>query len=674
MSSGTGEGQSSQPATPRAPDEAFISYASQDISVAAAIVEALERKGVRCWIAPRNVRPGTVYADAIVGAINESKALVLVLSANAMSSAHVGREVERAASKRKQLIAFRIDSAPLSQELEYFLSNSQWIDMPKQGMPTALTKLAESLTQGSTTSPKDEFLGSGRGSKRTISIIAGLVGVSFAVAVGVHFSLLNRGGSQTSFRAAATETRTKSAASVVVSDKSIAVLPFVDMSEKHDQEYFSDGLSEELIDHLAHIPDLKVIARTSSFAFKGKNEDMRSIATKLGVANLLEGSVRKSGGELRITAQLIRASDGVDLWSESYDRKLTDIFKVQEEISTTVAKALNIALSTSGSEQAVSNGTANVESYNLLLQGSYFFFRGHTGDVERAVETLQKAVKIDPRYAVAWARLARVYAWQGNVGELTAAKAEAKARDAVQRALAIDPDCAEAYYARGNIFFQVVGDWTAANSDYKKALTLDPLGDIGDHARRNILNLKAAMSGETDELIASLRRTLERSPLDTEALETLASIQQSNGKLAESAATFRRLLELNPAYATAQAGLGLTLLQMGKYDDALAEAEKESDEATKLQVLSCIYWAMGRRTESDSALGALEQRFATSNAYEIATVHAYRGEAAAAFAWLGRADQTLKASLLYIKSDPLLRNLHGDPRFDALLRTAKLVE
>lgn len=154
-------------------------------------------------------------------------------------------------------------------------------------------------------------------------------------------------------------------------EKSIAVLPFVDMSEKYDQEYFSDGLSEELIDHLAHISDLKVIGRTSSFAFKGKNEDMRTIAAKLGAANLLEGSVRKSGMELRITAQLIRASDGVHLWSQSFDRKMTDIFKVQVEISDTVAKALNVAMG--AGTPAIASETANVESYNLMLQGHYYF-------------------------------------------------------------------------------------------------------------------------------------------------------------------------------------------------------------------------------------------------------------------------------------------------------------
>jgi len=461
-----------------------------------------------------------------------------------------------------------------------------------------------------------------------------------------------------------------------IPEKSIAVLPFVDMSEKHDQEYFSDGLSEELIDHLAHIPDLKVIARTSSFAFKGRNEDMRSIAAKLGVANLLEGSVRKAGEELRITAQLIRASDGVHLWSEIYDRKVNDIFKVQDEISTTVAKALNVALNTTNAArvQRASRETTNIEAYNLFLQGDYFFWRGNSGDDAKAVEYLQRALKLDPRYAVAWARLARVYAFQGLVGELAAREAESRARDAVQRALAVDPNCAEAYYARGNIFGQIVGDWTAAASDYGKAAALDPYGEIGERAQMTSQFYKAAIDGSFGESIRRLRRDLERNPLATETMTLLAQNQQMNRQLAESAATYRKLLELNPAYATGQAQYALTLLLMGKNAEAFAAANKESDVEMKLAALASVYWNLGRRTESDSALTALEREFADSNAYDVAAAHAYRGEADAAFMWLDRAYQINRGSLLLVKFDQLFRKLHGDPRFDALLRKVKLVE
>jgi TolB-like protein/Flp pilus assembly protein TadD len=471
----------------------------------------------------------------------------------------------------------------------------------------------------------------------------------------------------------------KSAASLTaptISEKSIAVLPFVDMSEKKDQKYFSDGLSEELIDHLAQNVDLKVIARTSSFVFKGKNEDVRSIATKLGVANLLEGSVRKAGSGLRIAAQLIRASDGVHLWSAIYDRKLSDIFKVQDEISTTVSKALNAALNVSPAVgvQPASPGTTNIEAYNLLLKGNYYFWRGNKGDEAKAVEYIQKALTLEPQYSLAWAKLARTYAWQGFTGELTAADAEVKVRDAVQRALAINPNCAEAYYARGNMLRLIVGDWTAAKSDYESAAALDPHGEMGRSAHGNILYLRVHLSGQFDDRLDWARRALERNPLDTETMLDLAEDQQFSGHLDDSAATFRKLLELNPAYVTAQAQYGLTLLLMGKNLEALAAAEKESDDASKLQALACVYWVMGRRAESDSALGALEQGFTNRDEYEIAAAHACRGEADAAFAWLDRAYRQRKGTLEMFKFDPQFRKLHSDPRFNTLLRRANLVE
>jgi len=666
------------------PPTVFVSYASQDVAIADAIVEALERHGLKCWIAPRDVAPGSLYADGIVRAISGAKVFALVLSEHAIASSHVGKEIERASSNRRPIIALRTDLAPLTPAFQYFLSESQWITVGAGGTETASAKLVEAVQRHLTPRPATEqgalperhpIDSKPTTSRRAWMVAAAVAAVAVALAYFVvdKFWLSKQPASKRPIAAAAPPA---APASPVISGKSIAVLPFVDMSEKKDQEYFADGLSEELIDHLAHNPDLKVIARTSSFAFKGKNEDMRSIASKLGVANLLEGSVRKAGGALRITAQLIRASDGVHLWSEIYDRKLTDIFKVQDEISTTVAKELNAALNMipAAGVHSASNGTANIEAYNLLLRGKYFFVRGDKDDNAKAVEFYRQALKLDPHYAIAWASLARVYAWQGYSGELAAAEAEAKGRDAAQRALAIDPNCADAYYARGNMFRLVAGDWTAATSDYKKAAALDPHGEMGDQAQANILILKGAMSGRYDDIMDWDRRYLERNPLAMEPLIDLAEYQQFAGRLEDSAINYRKLLELDPAYAQAQAQYAVTLLLMGKNTEALAAAEKESDDASKLAVLACIHWAMGRRAESDSALNALERGFADRNEYLIAAAHAYRGEADAAFTWLDHAYQHEKGSLEDLRVDPLFRRLHGDPRFDAFLRNLKLMK
>src|SRR3984957_20171854 len=260
----------------------FISYASDDAAVAQKVCSALEAAGFPCWMAPRDVKPGAQYADAIVRAINEAQAVVLVLSASAVASSHVGREVERAASKHKPIIAFRIDAAPLAPALEYFLSESQWISVSALGMSAALAKLEEAIEQGSshgygadrTPAPKPVRSAAGRAKLPTAAALA--IGLGVAVAAGVRFWW------SSSHKAA-------QLAAVGIRDKSIAVLPFADMSEKHDQEYFGDGMAEEILDLLAKIPNLKVIGRTSSFQFKGKNEDLRAIGEKLKAVYVVEG-------------------------------------------------------------------------------------------------------------------------------------------------------------------------------------------------------------------------------------------------------------------------------------------------------------------------------------------------------------------------------------------------
>jgi len=460
---------------------------------------------------------------------------------------------------------------------------------------------------------------------------------------------------------------------VPVSSKSIAVLPFVDMSEKHDQEYFSDGLSEELIDHLAHIPDLKVIARTSSFAFKGKNEDMRSIATKLGVANLLEGSVRKAGGELRITAQLIRASDGVHLWSEIYDRELKDIFKVQDEISTTVAKELNLALGAASRPVAVD--TTSIAAYNLILQGNYFFNRYGEGDTEKAIEFYRQATALEPKNAVAWASMAEAYVDLAvDLGRISYESARPQAQAALQHALAIDSNLAKAHFALGKLHNDLELDWDAAAAEFERAVTLDNRGDVAANAKYKIALIKAGKSGNVDGVVQVLTQNVARNPLDATNFARLGLFHFYAGHLEDSAAAFRQLLELNPAYAGGQANYAATLQAMGKQSEALAAAEKEPDELTRLYILPCIYWKAGRHADSDKALRRLEDKFADNGAFGAALGHTCRGEANLGLEWLERAYRQRDGNIELVKYHPWLRPLHADPRYKALLRKMKMSE
>jgi serine/threonine protein kinase len=450
-------------------------------------------------------------------------------------------------------------------------------------------------------------------------------------------------------------------------DKSIVVLPFVDMSEKHDQEFFSDGLSEELIDRLSHSPDLKVIARTSSFQFKGKNEDVRTIANKLGVANLLEGSVRRSGQALRITAQLVRAEDGTHLWSQTYDRELSDIFKIQDDIAGTVAHSLQVALSAASKAQG--EVESNADAYNLLLQGNFFNDRYTKADSFKAERFYEQAIELDANYALAWAKLSFLYQIQAGNGWIPIAEGNSKAREAVNRALRIDPNLPYAHTALGGLYMGVDWDWKAARTEYERARALDP------HNLNNAKDLeyvRGYLFGRFDDYVALQNQILLRDPLDMAARAHLGQAQFFAGRLEQSAATLRQLLVMNPSYASAGAFLALDLLYLGRNAEALLALQKEGDDVWRLSVSPAAYWALKRRAESDADIAEFERRFAATSPYNIAAMHAYRGEVDAAFDWLDRAYWRRDPGMMWLKIDPNLRNLHKDPRYPALLVKMKL--
>jgi eukaryotic-like serine/threonine-protein kinase len=448
-------------------------------------------------------------------------------------------------------------------------------------------------------------------------------------------------------------------------DKSIAVLPFLDMSEKKDQEYFSDGLSEELIDHLVHSADLKVIARTSSFQFKGKNEDVRSIARKLGVTHVLEGSVRKAGQQLRITVQLIRASDGAHLWSQIYDRNLSDIFEVQDEIGEKVTQALHVALRNA---QRAGNQEPDARAYNLVLEGNYFKARMTLGDVEKAAQLYRQAIDIAPEYALAWARLASAYMSEEILKGPPSDDQNRRVLAALDRAIQLDPNLTWAYYTRGGFEMNVAWNWAAAQADTERLGEIDPRFDFLASALGDI----ALTFGEIDRAVEFYQHDIERNPLDPNVLDSLGIALCAANRLQQCLQTRLRLLQLHPEFGGVNSSVGIARLYLGQLPAALEAMDREPNEAFKLGGLAMVYSAMGRRTESDTALRSLTGKFASSDAYAIAEVHAYRGESDDAFRWLERAYGQHHIGMLGLKADPLLRNLHDDSRFQALLTRMRL--
>jgi serine/threonine protein kinase len=457
-------------------------------------------------------------------------------------------------------------------------------------------------------------------------------------------------------------------------DKSIAVLPFVDMSEKHDQEYFSDGLSEELIDRLSRAADLRVISRTSSFSFKGKQATIGDIAKTLGVSHVLEGSVRKAGHQLRITAQLIRAADGTHLWSQTYDRNLSDIFKVQSEIAGTVAQALKATLNSAG--EGTQRKQISAEAYNLLLEGNFFSGRLTKVDSNRAIEFYKRALDIDPNYALAWAKMAKEYARQagwgwipGSQGAEGIEKALKKARELAQHALRLNPDLSEPHRTLGEIYEQFDWDWSAARAQYQRARELEP-DDL--RLAEDLAWLNEGMYGRLNQGIEIERQKIERDPLDTGARSWLSWCLFLAGRYEEAVTASRQVVLLNPSFASGYTSMAYALLYLGRLDEALAAAREEADERFRLQALPVAFWALGRKAESDAALNELETKYANSSAYDIAEMYAYRGEIDSAFQWLDRAYRQRDIGMPWVRVDPLLQNLHKDQRYKAVLVKMKL--
>jgi TolB-like protein/thioredoxin-like negative regulator of GroEL len=680
--SGTGLPPTDPPAArvSNASTHVFISYASQDVAVADAIVEALERHGLKCWIAPRDVKAGALYADAIVRAISGAKAFVLVLSESAIASSHVGKEIERASSKKRPIIVLRIDAAPLIPALEYFLSESQWVEAQTGRMEAAYAKLIDDIRDPARTAPRSTpaaplevsaAIGRATHPKVLFNWIPVGAGIVFAVAAMLvyKFWISSHVAQENPVATTSPVPAAGAPAQHTISEKSVAVLPFVDMSEKKDQEYFSDGLSEQLIDMLTKVPDLRVPARTSSFYFKGKSEDIPTIARRLMVAHVLEGSIRKSGKHLRITAQLVRADNGYHLWSQTYDRQLDDIFKVQDEIAGAVVKALKVSLLEGSMPKAA--GTRSTEAYTLFLQAHSIYLHASTpADREKVVDYLQRSLKLDGTFAPAWAFLSSMLSARAGLDDAPSAEGFEEARRAARQALALDPKLPNAHTAMAKIQLIHDWDWAGAQAEAKQALELDP----GNDSALAWTGYVAWVLGDLEKTVEFLQKGVANDPLNANGYLNLGTALWDTGRLNDAQDAIRMALDLNPTVYGAHKLAGDVKLAKGDPVAALAEMNQESDEESRQHGRALVYHALGRRIDTDAALADLESRYATKAAYGIAEIHAVRGELDQAFGWLDRSYRQRDASCPWVKTSPRLKNLWPDPRFKAFLRKMNLPE
>jgi len=457
---------------------------------------------------------------------------------------------------------------------------------------------------------------------------------------------------------------------------SIAVLPFVNRSRGEEDEYFSDGLADELLNVLTKIRGLRVAARASSFQFKGKNEDLAVIGEKLNVATLLDGSVRKSGNRVRISVQLVKAADRVQLWSETYDRSLEDIFAVQDDIAQSVVKELRTTLlgeapdsDASGMAKAEVAVAAkghgqNPEAHRLYLQGKYFIDRLTQEDTAKGMQYLKEAVAIDPSHAAAWAELSRAHAHSGGYGWEPVFEGYRNAREAANRALQLAPDLAEAHVMLSAISQLHDWNWKGAEESTRRALQLAPGSAVVLRSAGHL----AHILGRYDDAEGHLRRAIEQDPLNSSGYSALGQLYRSMERLPDAEAMFRKCLELSPQRISAHLVLAIILADQGRHAEALAEGLQEPAEWARLTGLAFAHFKAGRVEESDAALRELEAKHAVDSAYQIAAVYTLRGDLDGGFAWMDRAIAERDAGAAQVRSESGFRPLHGDPRWGGLMK------
>ena len=643
-----------------APSKAvFISYASQDAESAQRICEALRAGGIEVWFDRSELRGGDLWDRKIREQIRDCALVIPVISSNTQARPEGYFRLEwRLAVERTHLMSDRV--AFLMPVVVDSLHNReadvpdafravQWTQLAQGAIPPEFVERVSLLLSPGAPRPMPSgptvrtFKNS-----RPAHLALWLVGLLVLLAAGYvaveKFVLPRRAG-----RAAA---------------QSIAVLPFLDMSENHDQEYFSDGLAEELLNLLAKTPGLYVIARTSSFYFKGKQVTLAEVAKGLGVANILEGSVRRSGDHLRVSTQLFVASTGEEIWSETYDLEFKDVFKVQDEIAGAVSAALRLKLMPT--EGIADRETSNVEAYALLLQARQFGREAGADNKNRAVEAYQKAIALDPRYAEAYAELAIMQNYIADFSSDAAGYAAAMA--SAEKAVTLAPDQADGYAARGVLRLTTNFDWAGAQADLSKALSMKA-DDSKVQARYAYV---IAAVGKLPEATTAIKRSLAADPLSVSAWGNLSLYAMADGDYAGADTALAHALALNPQSTYSLKNSGKLQLLEGYPAAASTTFDSCKDEVFRLYGVAMAEFSLGHAEKSQQALDQLIAKHTDEAQFQIATVYAWRGEKDSAFTWLERSYVGHDGGLIEIKTEPLLRSLRGDPRYLQFLHEIKM--
>jgi len=665
----------------------FLSYASQDAEAAQRICAALRAAGIEVFLDQSELRGGDAWDQKIRREIHDCALFIPVISAHT-AARHEGyfrlewdladQRTHMIARNRVFVVPVSLDATPeATADVPESFQRVQWTRLPGGETPPAFVERVRKLVSPETSSARapETFVPAGsttvRGSGTSMAspwrskLALWATGALLASAIAyfaVDKLLLSKSAE---IRSASKEAMS----GPLVSDKSIAVLPFVDLSEKRDQEYFADGLAEEVLELLSKIPGLKVTGRTSSFQFKGKNQDLRQIGNVLGVTYVVEGSVRRSGERLRVTAQLISTRDGTHLWSNTYDRPYGDVLTLQDELAAGVARAMEVAVDSDTLQSHA--GTHNPDAYDFYLRGLHSMERYDRDGFETGANYFQQALDLDPNFAAAATQLGRMVIFQAEWAFVPAGPAYARARRSLQTAIKLDPGLGQAHAWLGWIYMAYDWNWSAADSEMREALRLAPRDPVVHLCAARL----AASLGRLDEAIDLITSGLARDPLYAAGMNSLSEVYARAGRLADAEAAERRVLEISPTYSSGPRNLAVVLLALGRAAEALNIVRSmQQDTVDRAQALALTYYDLGRQADSDQQMAVLVRRYANDDAFSIAETYAYRGQGEQALQWLERAKLQKDSALYFIKTSMLFKKLEPDPRYRAFLRGMNLLE
>jgi TolB-like protein len=655
----------------------FLSYAREDGEAARHIAEALRAFGVEVWFDVSELRGGDVWDQKIRRQIKECALFIPIISAHtqAREEGYFRREWRMAVDRTHDMAENRAFIVPVlvddtresdANVPEQFLKahctrlpggepTPQFVEQVKR-----LLQAPRSMDAGAkptTRAPTPAATAPVKSGFPVLSVVLGLAVIGL-----VAFMFLQPAAKPESAPVPAPAKASEPAVTPTNAPdaKSIAVLPFVNMSTDADQGFFADGLSEELLNLLAKIPALQVTSRSSAFSYKGKDLKLAQVARELNVAHVLEGSVRKSGNRLRITAQLIDARTDKHLWSETYDRSLDDIFAVQDEIAAAVVGQLKISLLGAAPKAKA----ADPKAYALFLQARQLFRQGTAEGLAQSVTLNQQALAIDSNLVAAWILLARCYVFQANLGQRPNDEGYGSAREVLEKALTIDPDAAEAHAALGSVMQSVDTDLGPAARHFERALALEPTNtDIMTDAM-----FFARSLNRPERVITLGEYVVAHDPVNTLAHAALGGAYFRAGRQEEGMASVRTSLRLAPGRGLAHYTIAMELLRKADLQGALAEMQLEPAETWRLDGLAMINHAMGKKAESDAALSEVIRKYEKESAWNIAYIYAFRGEADHAFEWLDKAILYHDPGLSLTAVQWTFSNIHNDPRWLPFLR------